>query len=113
MEKSSRSDHHDGTPQSVDLVLQRWISIQDRQALANCVTHDLVQPLSDIVNRVWLCRELSRGAMDVEQLQESLSQIEDDALRAVEMIRLAHRLFGAQTGGERSHVDPRVGDTVS
>lgn len=113
MERHLPTDDPGGTQQSVELILQRWKLIQHRQELATCISHDLVQPLSEIVNRVWLCREMCKRVEDSPQLHESLNEIENCALRAVEMVRLAHKLVGAQACNESLRDFGEPGDAVS
>lgn len=107
------SDDHGETQESVELLVQRWMSIQHRQELATCIAHDLVQPLSEIVNRVWLCREWCTRAEESSPLHESLDEIENCALRSVEMIRMAHKLVGTKIRRESSRDCREPGDTVS
>lgn len=113
MESPFPSDDQDETQPSVEQLVQRWMSIQHRPELATCIAHDLVQPLSEIVNRVWLCREMCKRIEDSPQLHESLDEIENSALRAVDMIRMAHKLFGAAISSESSRDCREPGDTVS
>lgn len=113
MKNSFPSNDSDEMPQAIELVLQRWISTRDRQELATSITHDLVQPLSEIVNRVWLCRDSYMRSEDMDQLLESLDEIENCALRAVELVRLAHKLIGAEVGSKSLRDRGESGDTVS
>lgn len=73
-------------------LLLEWLEMDSVDQLASRVSHDLIQPLSEIVNHVWLCRQLVGRSPATAELHQSLSQIEDQALRAAEMIRVVRRL---------------------
>lgn len=92
---------------------ENWSSIRSTEELATSIAHDLIQPLSEIVNSVWICRELIGNSSVPLEVDESLASIESQAMRAAELIRAARKLVGEWEGGSLpvSHSNPN--DTVS
>lgn len=113
MKKPFSSRDLDGISPAIEQIRQRWLAIQDHQELASSISHDLVQPLSEIVNRVWLSRDSCKRVEETSQLHESLDQIENCAIRAAELVRLAHQLIGAKFCNESQRDFGEPGDTVS
>lgn len=71
--------------------VDRWATIESVDELADRVVHDLIQPLNEIANNVWLCRE-SIGDPSVANPHDVLNSIDAQVMRAAEMIRAARRL---------------------
>lgn len=86
-----------------ELLLQ-WLEMESVEKLAGRVSHDLIQPLSEIVNHVWLCRELAGRSPATAELHQMLSHIEDQALRAAEMIRVVRRLACSRSNDAKQTV---------
>lgn len=86
-----------------ELLLQ-WLEMESVEKLASRVSHDLIQPLSEIVNHVWLCRELAGRSPATAELHQTLSHIEDQALRAAEMIRVVRRLACSRSNDAKQTV---------
>jgi hypothetical protein len=72
--------------------LVEWLAIESVEKLASRITHDLIQPLSEIVNHVWFCRELIGRSPATTEVHQSLTSIEDQAMQVAEMIRVVRRL---------------------
>ena len=72
--------------------LEEWLAITSVDKLASRVAHDLIQPLGDIVNHVWFCRELVGRDPGTEEVHQSLTAIENHAMQVAEMIRVVRRM---------------------
>jgi light-regulated signal transduction histidine kinase (bacteriophytochrome) len=72
--------------------LEEWLAIESVEKLATRISHDLIQPLSEIVNHVWFCRELVGRSPAMTEVHQSLTSIEDQAMQVAEMIRVVRRL---------------------
>jgi hypothetical protein len=79
--------------------LLEWLAIESVEQLAARVTHDLIQPLSEIVNHVWFCRELVGRSPATMEVHQSLKCIEDQAMQVAEMIRVVRRIASAWDRG--------------
>lgn len=92
---------------------ENWSSIRSTEELATSIAHDLIQPLSEIVNSVWICRELIGNSSVPLEVDESLASIESQAMRAAELIRAARKLVSEweETSIPGRHANPN--DTVS
>lgn len=92
--------------------LEQWLAITSVDKLASRVAHDLIQPLGDIVNHVWFCRELIGRTPATEEVHQSLTAIEDHAMQVAEMIRVVRRM--ACTWDNDHPVSPRsTSETIS
>ncbi len=78
--------------------LPAWDSIQSASELADRVAHDLIQPLGDIVNNVWLCRELMSTMSGAAEIRALLERVEADAMRLAELMRYARELVRQWNG---------------
>lgn len=85
--------------------LKEWLAIESAEKLATRISHDLIQPLSEIVNHVWFCRELVGRSPAMTEVHQSLTSIEDQAMQVAEMIRVVRRIASAW--------DRRTADTLS
>ncbi|MBS0204394.1 MAG: hypothetical protein JSS49_15930 [Planctomycetes bacterium] len=81
-----------GNTLSIDEVTQSWLSIESPVDLASRISHDLIQPLNEIVTNVWLCRELSGDSPACTEFRAVLDSIEDQAMRTARMIRTVRKL---------------------
>ncbi|MDB5345578.1 MAG: hypothetical protein JWP89_3955 [Schlesneria sp.] len=79
--------------------LLEWLAMESVEQLAARVTHDLIQPLSEIVNHVWFCRELVGRSPATTEVHQSLTSIEDQAMQVAEMIRVVRRIACAWDRG--------------
>lgn len=79
--------------------LEEWLAIESAEKLATRISHDLIQPLSEIVNHVWFCRELVGRSPAMTEVHQSLTSIEDQAMQVAEMIRVVRRLACAWDRG--------------
>lgn len=92
--------------------LEQWLAITSVDKLASRVAHDLIQPLGDIVNHVWFCRELVGRTPGTEEIHQSLTAIEDHAMQVAEMIRVVRRM--ACTWDSDHPANPRTSsETIS
>ena len=100
------------TPASAEetlLLWQTWATSCSVEELTARIAHDLIQPLSDIVNYVWLCRESIESS---SVAHEPLAGIEDQAMRLAEMIRRVRRFVGTLDVGQTSIEQSGPCDTV-
>lgn len=72
--------------------LEQWLAITSVEKLASRVAHDLIQPLGDIVNHAWFCREMIGRNPETEDVHKSLTAIEEHAMQVAEMIRVVRRM---------------------
>ncbi len=79
--------------------LEQWLAIESVEKLATRISHDLIQPLSEIVNHVWFCRELVGRSPATTEVHQSLTRIEDQAMQAAEMIRAVRSIASAWDRG--------------
>jgi hypothetical protein len=91
---------------------ENWATIRSTEELATSVAHDLIQPLSEIVNSVWICRELIGNSSIPLEVDETLASIESQAMRAAELIRAARRLVSEWESGSISGSHSNPNDTV-